>query len=302
MLKKLTKVEQNQNLKTESLLTQLSANLPDMTPEVRKAAIYLIDNANEIGLTSIREMAVAAQVKPNSLIRMANAIGLDGYESFRKPFRELLKKANENFPDRARWLQALGKGGNFANLYADMAAASISNVETMYRSNQSYLIKLAADHIVKSRWTYILGVGLSNSLAQNFAYTAGMAIDKISAIPNNNSMPIDAIAKSDHRDVLIVMSFKPYLKEIVDVVELAKKTGMTIIAISDTLASPIASPADYRFVVQVDSPQFFTSTVALSAFLETLLAFVIADASATVITNIERFHKRRHELGIYYSQ
>ena len=35
------------------------------------------------------------------------------------------------------------------------------------------------------------------------------------------------------------------------------------------------------------------------ALLETLMAFVIADASPNVIRNIGRFHDRRTELGIY---
>ena len=35
------------------------------------------------------------------------------------------------------------------------------------------------------------------------------------------------------------------------------------------------------------------------ALLETLIAFVIADADPKVISSIERFHARRHALGIY---
>ena len=32
------------------------------------------------------------------------------------------------------------------------------------------------------------------------------------------------------------------------------------------------------------------------------MAFVIADANDEVIANIERFHKRRHEFGIYWNE
>ena len=53
-------------------------------------------------------------------------------------------------------------------------------------------------------------------------------------------------------------------------------------------------------MIPTQTPQFFTSTVAVSAFLETLIAFVIADADDAAVANIERFHDRRHALGVYW--
>ena len=41
---------------------------------------------------------------------------------------------------------------------------------------------------------------------------------------------------------------------------------------------------------------------ALSALLESLMAFVIADLDESVIASIERFHQRRYDLGIYLEE
>ena len=79
----------------------------------------------------------------------------------------------------------------------------------------------------------------------------------------------------------------------------AAEQGVTIIGISDSPASPLVAGRPHGFVVQTDSPQFFTSNIATSALLETLMAFVVADASPAVIENIGRFHDRRVALGIY---
>ena len=56
--------------------------------------------------------------------------------------------------------------------------------------------------------------------------------------------------------------------------------------------------ADHTFLVKTDAPQFFPSSVATVALLETLLSFVIAVASDEIVDRVERFHRRRHELGI----
>ena len=57
----------------------------------------------------------------------------------------------------------------------------------------------------------------------------------------------------------------------------------------------------HGFVVSVDTPQFFPSSVSIIALLETLLSFVIAVASDRIVARVETFHKRRHQLGLYHT-
>lgn len=284
---------------TADVLARLAEALDALTPEVRKAASYILEHPNEVGISSIREIADAAGVKPNTFVRMARTIGFDGYDTFREPFREEIRQGGENFPDRARWLQSLGQGGKLNGLYAQLASASIANIEALFSLTEVSALKAAADEIVAAQSTYVLGVGIANPLARNFAYLAGMAVGTVSSIPRDGSLPVDGLVRAGKGDVLLAMTFKPYRREVVEAVEVALDQGMTVIGVSDSLASPIFRGATHRFAVPVDTPQFFTSTVALSAFLEALMAFVIADAAPEVIANIERFHQRRHELGIY---
>ena len=56
------------------------------------------------------------------------------------------------------------------------------------------------------------------------------------------------------------------------------------------------------FCVPTDTAQFFTSTVAVGALFETLMAFVVADAPPEVVASIEQFHSRRQAFGIYWAE
>ena len=294
-----TNVPSNPPTSPERILDLLSIQLPILTPELNKAATYVLDNPNEIGVSTVREIAQAASVKPNTLVRMARSIGFEGFEDFRLPFRNEIRQGRDSFPDRARWLQSLSKGGKLPKLYANLAADSIGNIESLFANTDVDALKHAANDILEARATFVMGVGIANALAQNFAYLANMAVDNISAVPRDGSLPVDGIINAKPDDILIAMTFKPYRREIVEAVELADSLGMTIIAISDSLASPIMSSAKHRFVIPMETPQFFTSTVALSAFLETLMAFIIADADSKAINHIAQFHQRRQQLGIY---
>lgn len=283
----------------QNVLDDLTAQFESLTPELRKAAAYVLENPNDVGVSSIREIAELANVKPNSFVRMARSIGFEGYDDFREPFREEIRRGGTNFPDRARWLQSLARGGKLAGLYADMASSAIGNIERTFAATSDSAMKAAADTIVASRRTFVLGVGVNSSNARNFTYLAGMAVDTIEAIPRHGSVAIDDLARAGNGDVLIAITCKPYRTEIVEAVEIAREQGVTIIAISDSPASPIAIGSDHAFVIDAETPQFFPSSVSTIALLETLMAFVIADADRSVISNIESFHARRHALGIY---
>ena len=284
---------------TDAVLARLTAEWDELTPEAQKAARYVLDNPQDVGVSTVREIAEAANVKPNTFVRMARQVGFEGYEDFRAPFREAIRKGAVSFPDRARWLQDIRKSGDLGGLYADMAEGAIRNLEETFASIDAGALKSAAEAIWGSRQVFTLGVGVNNANARNFTYLASTGMVQFHAIPRPGSTPTDDLAWADSRDVLIAMSMRPYRNEVVAAIDVAREQGMTIIGLSDSPASPIIRAADHGFVVAVDTPQFFPSSVPTIALLETLLSFVIAVASEEIVERVERFHDRRHKLGIY---
>ncbi len=281
------------------VLISLSEVIDTLSPEVRKAASYVLTNPNDVSVSSIREIAHAADVKPNTLVRMAQSIGFDGYEDFREPFREEVKQGVTHFPDRAEWLQSLGQRGQLGEHYRSMVSAAIGNIEDTFAGIDSKKMQAAARAVVASRNTYTLGVGVNHFNAQNFAYLASTGMKQVTAIPRSGSTASDDLAWADQRDLLIAVTCKPYRQEVVETVRIAREQGLTIIGISDSLASPIIRGSEFGFVVAVDTPQFFPSSVSTIALLETLLSFVVGVGKPKVVDRVRTFHDRRHKLGLY---
>ena len=284
------------------VLERLTEEWDALTPEAQKAARYVLENPNDVGVSTVREIAEAANVKPNTFVRMARQVGFDGYEDFRAPFREAIRKGAVSFPDRARWLQDIRRSGDLGGLYADMVEGAIRNLEETFAGIDAEALKNAAEAIWNSRQVFTLGVGVNNANARNFTYLASTGMVQFHAIPRPGSTPTDDLAWADKRDVLIAMSMRPYRTEVVAAIEVAREQGLTVIGLSDSPASPIIRAADHGFVVAVDTPQFFPSSVSTIALLETLLSFVIAVASDEIVDRVEKFHRRRHQLGIYMEE
>ena len=284
---------------SQKVLERLTEEWDALTPEAQKAARYVLENPYDVGVSTVREISEAANVKPNTFVRMARQVGFEGYEDFRAPFRQAIRKGAVSFPDRARWLQDIRKSGDLGGLYADMVEGAIRNLEETFAGIDAEALKSAAEAIWASAQVFTLGVGVNNANARNFTYLASTGMVQFHAIPRPGSTPTDDLAWADKRDVLIAMSMRPYRTEVVEAIEVAREQGLTIIGLSDSPASPIIRAADHGFVVAVDTPQFFPSSVSTIALLETLLSFVIAVASEEIVERVQKFHDRRHQLGIY---
>jgi DNA-binding MurR/RpiR family transcriptional regulator len=287
---------------SQHVLERLTEEWDTLTPEAQKAARYVLENPNDVGVSTVREIAEAANVKPNTFVRMARQVGFEGYEDFRAPFREAIRQGAVSFPDRARWLQDIRKSGDLGGLYADMVEGAIRNLEETFAGIDAEALKAAAEAIWSSRQVFTLGVGVNNANARNFTYLASTGMVQFHAIPREGATPTDDLAWADKRDVLIAMSMRPYRAEVVAAIDVAREQGLTIIGISDSPASPIIRAANHGFVIAVDTPQFFPSSVSTIALLETLLSFVVAVASDEIVDRVEQFHRRRHQLGIYMEE
>lgn len=280
-------------------LDRLTEELSELTPEVRKVATYVLENPLDVGVLTVREMADAANVNPNTVVRMARQIGFAGYDEFRAPFREAIRNGTAGFPDRVRWLQDTSKSGAMGTVYADMVQSTLANIEQTFADIQINQLTAAATAVWQSRNVFTLGVGINNSNARNFTYLASTGMVQFYAIPKSGSTPVDDLAWAGSDDVLIAITCKPYRTEVVEAVKIAKEQGMTIIGISDSPASPVILNAQHGFVVSTDTPQFFPSSVSIIALLETLMSVVISVASDKIVDRVETFHNRRHQLGLY---
>jgi DNA-binding MurR/RpiR family transcriptional regulator len=284
------------------ILERIEAHYDAYSPKLRLAARHVLDHPDEIGLNSMRRVSADAGVAPNTLLRLVRDLGFEDYETFRTPFRERLRREIDRFPDQARWLQSLARGGRHAQLFSRMAESGLSNIEQLFAQVDPDEVRQAAELIDGARRVYVFGVGFSAALAHYFWYIAHMGAANFILVPQQGSLPIDDLVAIGPNDVLVTMTFAPYRKEVVELTRYAQEQGARVVAISDSRGAPIMRYAWHGFVTPMETAQFFPSLVAVTALLETLLAFVVADAEEQFVAEIERLHRVRHETGVYWEE
>jgi DNA-binding MurR/RpiR family transcriptional regulator len=103
----------------------------------------------------------------------------------------------------------------------------------------------------------------------------------------------------DPRDAVVVASFAPYSREALLVAEHVRQTGATLIALTDSRASPLAREARVVLQFEVTSPSFFPSVAAGVALTEALLERLVADGGDAVVQRIEQVERGLFDSGIY---
>ncbi|WP_320178908.1 MurR/RpiR family transcriptional regulator [Roseovarius pacificus] len=287
-------------MRLEELVSALKERHQGLSPQLKKVSRYVLDNPGDVGVSSLRDLAEKAQVKPNSLVRLAKALGYDTYDEFRRPFRDVARQEVESYPERVRWLQRLGRGSGGDDLFSQVTGALFSNIDFIFQTLDPDRLRHAAECAVGAKRLFVVGLGSCHPPLLGFHYVAQMALPNVVMSTSRAGFLLDDLIDVGSDDVVVAATYRPYRRETVEAVTYARSRGATIISITDGYSSPIAVKDGQTFVAPAGTPQFFPSTLALAAVLEALLAYIVAEAGSGSIERIETFHRLRMERGLYW--
>ena len=83
----------------------------------------------------------------------------------------------------------------------------------------------------------------------------------------------------DSNDLLIAISYQPYSEETVAIVNAVRARGHTVLAISDSLVSPVAKPAQHVLQVRESEVRKFRSLSASMCLAQALVINFAFEAS-----------------------
>ena len=91
-------------------------------------------------------------------------------------------------------------------------------------------------------------------------------------------------------DLVIGIGFPRYATKTIDALDFAKKRGAKVLAITDSLLSPLATEADYTLIAQSNMASFVDSLVAPLSVINALIIAVgmrEKDSISDTFTNLE---------------
>ncbi len=251
-----------------------------LTPRMRDAARYALEHPNDIALNPVATVAAVAKIAPTAFIRMAKALGFDGYSDLQRLFRAPLQHAvKPTFRERIRHFggeQTLDNPDDPAEVLRAFSQANIVSLEHLQDDASSLPLQEAIALIQNARIVHVLGLRRSYAVAAYLAYALNRVGQPAVQITGLGGAIAEQASTAGPQDLLIAISFPPYAADTLQVCEQVRLRGAKRLAITDAFMSPVAKGAD--LVLEVNDAKLagfrsLTSAMCLAQTLAMGLAF-----------------------------
>ncbi|AIS01981.1 MurR/RpiR family transcriptional regulator [Streptomyces glaucescens] len=248
---------------------------PRLSPGQRRIAQYLIEHITEAAFLSITDLAERVGVSQPSVTRFAAAVGFSGYPALREKLQAIALGTLAGGPaeeDRANELQAA-------------VDAEIENLENLRRdfADPDRVIAVGRELSASTPLT-VLGLRISASLAEYFAYAARRIHPDVRLVTLGGTVAYDALLQSREAGGTWVLAFSlpRHAQETLTAVRVARGAGLRVALITDLALGPVADEADVTFATGTGSRLVFDSYAAPGVMAAALLqAMTDADPERT---------------------
>ncbi|WP_184586929.1 MurR/RpiR family transcriptional regulator [Streptomyces violarus] len=248
---------------------------PRLSPGQRRIAQYLIEHITEAAFLSITDLADRVGVSQPSVTRFASAVGFSGYPALREKLQSIALGTLAGGP-------AEEIRGNELQAAVD---AEIENLENLRRdlADPNLVIDIGRQ-LSSSTPLTVLGLRISVSLAEYFAYAARRIHPDVRLVTRGGSVAYDALLQSREAGGTWVLAFSMprHAQETLTAVRVARGAGLKVALITDLALGPLADEADVAFATGTGSRLVFDSYAAPGVMCSALLqAMTDADPERT---------------------
>ncbi|HTJ92078.1 MAG TPA: MurR/RpiR family transcriptional regulator [Pararobbsia sp.] len=270
---------------------------------------WLIERPEEVAVRTITDLATALDVNASTLTRLSTKLGYTGFADFQNVFRDSLAQRHRHFYTHQAERLVAGKktrahagidaeGSPEVDVVAQLAHESIGNVETFLARLSPADLRGAAALLADAPRVRVHGLRQFSALASFLCYGLGMIRTDVGLLDAQGLGVAEGLAQLQPGDVVVVTSVAPYTRSVAEAAAAASDAGMTVIAITDTLASPLVPPARHAFLIPHESSFFSNSMGAYLIFSEGLLNLVATHLGKRSLQALTRRERLITALGI----
>lgn len=240
-------------------------------------ADFLLRNPVRATAAGIEELAALAQTSTATLSRFARALGYAGFAALRGAMADALQDALQ--PEfhpveklRGALERAPAQGDN--PVLGEAIQATLANLNSAASGLDLTELGTLARHILEAETVYTLGFGISAHLAAMLALDLQPFCTQCINVVEFGGTEVAAgrLMNIGERDLLIAMSFPRYASDAVTLARYARDRGARIVALTDSMASPLVPLAQHVLLAPAAHPVLSSSYVAGVMLAEALVA------------------------------
>lgn len=271
-----------------NLIAHISEHAAGFSKGQKRIAQYIQEHYESAAFMTAFKLGETVGVSESTVVRFAAELGFDGYPQLQKAMQELIRSKLTTVQrievTRARMADD--------EVLDNVMAYDMANIRQTLEELPRDVFYEAVDAIVEARRVYIFGAGSCRALANFLAYYLKLLLPDIHLIYTSSETEIlEEMLQIGEQDAIIGLSFPRYSSKAVKTVHFAHSRQAKIIAITDSVLSPIAEYASYLLLAHSDMATIVDSLVAPLSIINALLVAVSLkkmDSNAARLTELEQ--------------
>ncbi len=253
------------------LLRDIRERMSSFSKGQRLIASYILEHYDKAAYLTAARLGSVVGISESTVVRFANELGYDGYPAFQHSLQEIIRNRLTSFQRIEVTNNLIGDG----NVLDKVLLSDADKIRRTLEEIDHASFERAVDRIVSAKQIYIIGVRSSSSLAGFLNYNFRMIFDNVKFVQTTSgSEMFEQIMQIGEGDVMIAISFPRYSKRIINAVEYAGSKRADVVALTDSVQSPIAEYADHLLIAQSDMASFVDSLVAPLSIINAMIVAV----------------------------
>jgi len=218
----------------ENILLHLRQGLPGYSPTLQKLGDFILGEPQKVLYLTITELAKESDTSEASVTRLCRHLGCKGYTEFKMA---LALDVQQNQPTIPASEDSIG----------ELVEESVQALRDTGKLINREVLQQAGLCLHQASSVHIYGVAAS-AITGDYLHYKLLRLGKTAQLFNDMHRAAMSAATLGKGDLVIAISSSGSTKDLLHVVNLAKKRQAQVLLLSNTLRSPLASLADMLLV------------------------------------------------------
>ncbi|WP_066893333.1 MurR/RpiR family transcriptional regulator [Clostridium nigeriense] len=288
-------MDNNLNDNSKDLMRLIQSRFPRLSKGQKLIAEYILKSYDKAAFMTAAKLGVSVGVSESTVVRFANELGFSGYPKLQKALQELIK-------NKLTTVQRLELSNDYVSEgYAlkGVLKADMENIRATLEKINYNTFEEVVNKIFEAKRIYIIGLRSSTALAEFLGFYLNIILQNVKTVGYGISDIFEQMINLEEGDLVIGIGFPRYASRTIDALAFAQDRGADVVAITDSLLSPLAAKADYSLIAQSNMASFVDSLVAPLSVINALIIAVGMREKSSITSTFNNLESIWREYNVY---
>lgn len=278
------------------IITRINQYYGKMSKGQKTIANFIYDHYDQAVFMTAAKLGDTVGVSESTVVRFASYIGYSGYPEFQKDLEEWV----QNKINSVQKIDAKYGRSTQSEIVTSVLNADIEKITDTIDNLDPAAFETAVNTILEAKNIYIMGIRSCAPLADFLHFYLNMIRGNVILLRTTSvSETFEQMIRIDENDAMIGISFPRYSMRTLKAMEFANDRNAKVIAITDTVHSPMNLYSSCNLLARSDMVSIVDSLVAPLSLINALVVAMCLKRPGDVTKNLKELESAWNNYQVY---